>query len=211
VNVNQARAKSDYIFYCAGYHGVDGAPVKLGRIAPLKDSTADFLRAEGGLAGDRSIDGLARDESTRRHDGRGRDRQLKALCERTTQIVQDIAWKAQTRLCSGYRQLEASGKLKVQVSTAVAGELAGFMRGTTGLDRFESVKNAGMRCEIDRYVNGHLSKARAIQILSSVRTSLADIDSSVRVRWEYNSVRDEYFTFVELATKNVYFNQRRRT
>jgi transposase len=47
--------------------------------------------------------------------------------ERTSDVVQEIAWKAQKRLCSRYRLLEARGKLKVQACTAIARELAGFI------------------------------------------------------------------------------------
>jgi transposase len=47
--------------------------------------------------------------------------------ERAPQVVQDIAWCAQKRLCQRYRTLEGKGKLKVQVCTAVARELAGFI------------------------------------------------------------------------------------
>lgn len=47
--------------------------------------------------------------------------------ERAPEVVQDIAWSAQKRLCQRYRALEAKGKLKVQVCTAVARELAGFV------------------------------------------------------------------------------------
>lgn len=47
--------------------------------------------------------------------------------ERAPQPVQDIAWKAQKRLCGRYRLLEGKGKLKVQVCTAVARELVGFI------------------------------------------------------------------------------------
>lgn len=47
--------------------------------------------------------------------------------ERTPELVQDIAWSAQKRLCRRYRVLQARGKLKVQVCTAVARELAGFI------------------------------------------------------------------------------------
>ena len=63
---------------------------------------------------------------TYRHPAR-KSNVIQRRAERTTQLVQDIAWKAQTRLCSRYRKLEARGKLKVQVSTAVARELAGFI------------------------------------------------------------------------------------
>ena len=51
--------------------------------------------------------------------------QRRALC--TSEAVQAIAWKAQTRLCQRYRLLERKGKLKVQVCTAIARELAGFI------------------------------------------------------------------------------------
>ena len=47
--------------------------------------------------------------------------------ERTPEVVQDIAWSAQKRLCQRYRTLAGKGKLKVQVCTAVARELAGFI------------------------------------------------------------------------------------
>jgi hypothetical protein len=56
---------------------------------------------------------------------------IQSRAQRTTQEIQDIAWKAQTRLCSRYRKLEARGKLKVQVSTAVARE-----RGLQAFDEF---------------------------------------------------------------------------
>lgn len=52
---------------------------------------------------------------------------LQRRAERTPQAVQDIAWKAQKRLCTRYKLLEARGKLKVQVCTAIARELAGFV------------------------------------------------------------------------------------
>ncbi len=38
----------------------------------------------------------------------------------TSEAVQAIAWKAQTRLCQRYRLLEGKGKLKVQVCSAIA-------------------------------------------------------------------------------------------
>lgn len=52
---------------------------------------------------------------------------LQRRAERTPEAVQDIAWRAQKRLCQRYRLLEARGKLKVQVCTAVARELVGFI------------------------------------------------------------------------------------
>jgi transposase len=41
--------------------------------------------------------------------------------------VRDIAWKAQTRLCTRYRRLIARGKKPTVVVTAIARELAGFL------------------------------------------------------------------------------------
>jgi len=52
---------------------------------------------------------------------------LQRRAEQTSEAVQEIAWKAQTRLCGRYRLFEARGKLKVQACTAIARELAGFI------------------------------------------------------------------------------------
>ena len=52
---------------------------------------------------------------------------LQRRAERASEQVQEIAWKAQRRLCARYRLLEARGKLKVQVCIAIARELAGFI------------------------------------------------------------------------------------
>lgn len=54
-------------------------------------------------------------------------RVIERRAERTPPGVQAIAWQAQKRLCGRYRQLIAAGKLKQQVTTAVARELAGFL------------------------------------------------------------------------------------
>ena len=42
--------------------------------------------------------------------------------------IRDIAWNAQTRLCARYRCMIARGKKSTVVITAVARELAGFVR-----------------------------------------------------------------------------------
>jgi transposase len=63
---------------------------------------------------------------TYRHPAR-KSAVLQRRAERTSETVQDIAWKAQKRLCSRYRLLEGKGKPKVQVCTAIARELAGFI------------------------------------------------------------------------------------
>ena len=52
---------------------------------------------------------------------------LQRRATQTAEAVQAIAWKAQKRLCGRYSHLLATGKLKVQVCTAVARELAGFI------------------------------------------------------------------------------------
>ncbi len=52
---------------------------------------------------------------------------LQRRAEKTSEEVQAIAWKAQKRLCGRYQHLLDKGKLKVQVCTAIARELAGFI------------------------------------------------------------------------------------
>ena len=47
--------------------------------------------------------------------------------ENQPQVVRDIAWKAQLRLCRKYRRLLARGKVKQVVTTAIARELVGFV------------------------------------------------------------------------------------
>lgn len=63
---------------------------------------------------------------TYRHPAR-KSAVLQRRAERTPEPIQDIAWNAQKRLCGRYKRLEAKGKLKVQVCTAVARELCGFI------------------------------------------------------------------------------------
>src|SRR5205807_1731178 len=55
---------------------------------------------------------------TYRHPAR-KTKVLQRRAERTSEQVQDIAWRAQKRLCGRYHSLEARGKLKVQVCTAI--------------------------------------------------------------------------------------------
>jgi transposase len=52
---------------------------------------------------------------------------LQRRAEKCSGEVQAIAWKAQKRLCGRYTHLIGRGKLKVQVCTAVARELVGFI------------------------------------------------------------------------------------
>ncbi len=52
---------------------------------------------------------------------------LQRRAERTSEVVQTIAWKAQKRLCGRYQHLIGRGLLKVKVCTAIARELTGFV------------------------------------------------------------------------------------
>jgi transposase len=63
---------------------------------------------------------------TYRHPAR-KTAHLQRRAECTPDAVQEIAWKAQKRLCARYRLMQGKGKLKVQACTAVARELAGFI------------------------------------------------------------------------------------
>lgn len=63
---------------------------------------------------------------TYRHPAR-KTATLQRRAERTPQAVQDIAWKAQKRMCGRYKSLEARGKPKQKICTAIARELAGFI------------------------------------------------------------------------------------
>ncbi len=63
---------------------------------------------------------------TYRHPAR-KTTYLQRRAQRTAENVQEIAWKAQVRLCARYQLLEGKGKLKVKVCTAIARELVGFI------------------------------------------------------------------------------------
>lgn len=63
---------------------------------------------------------------TYRHPAR-KSALLQRRARRTSDAVQDISWQAQKRLCSRYWTMQGRGKLKVQVCTAIARELAGFI------------------------------------------------------------------------------------
>ena len=52
---------------------------------------------------------------------------LRKKAEKASKAVQEIAWKAQKRLCSRYWYLIHKGKLSVESCTAVARELVGFI------------------------------------------------------------------------------------
>lgn len=50
---------------------------------------------------------------------------IEQRAQKTSPAVQAIAWEAQKRLCGRYRRLAATGKVKQQVITAIAREMAG--------------------------------------------------------------------------------------
>lgn len=52
---------------------------------------------------------------------------LQRKASKASEAVQAISWKAQRRLCQRYRHLLAKGKIKQQVTTAIARELSGFI------------------------------------------------------------------------------------
>ena len=54
-------------------------------------------------------------------------RQLQLRLEHQPQIIQDISWKAQVRLCKRYQRLVAKGKHANVVTVAIARELVGFV------------------------------------------------------------------------------------
>ena len=54
-------------------------------------------------------------------------RQLPRRLEQPPNIIQDISWKAQVRLCQRSRRLVSRGKHAHVVTVAMARELAGFM------------------------------------------------------------------------------------
>ena len=56
-----------------------------------------------------------------------KSRDIEKRAEKTPEAVQAIAWAAQKRLCGRYRALLNAGKVKQQVTAAVARELAGFI------------------------------------------------------------------------------------
>ena len=54
-------------------------------------------------------------------------RHLQLRLEKLPPTIQDIAWKAQVRLCKRHRQLTARGKHVNVVNIAIAREMASFM------------------------------------------------------------------------------------
>lgn len=54
-------------------------------------------------------------------------RDIQKRAEQTSEQVQAIAWEGQKRLCARYQKLINAGKVKQQVTTAVARELTGFI------------------------------------------------------------------------------------
>jgi transposase len=97
-------------------------------LVPSEHSSGDRVRRGGitktGNSHVRRV--LIESAWTYRHAAR-KTAAIQRRAECTSEKVQEIAWNAQKRLCGRYRLLETKGKLKVQVCTAVARELAGFI------------------------------------------------------------------------------------
>lgn len=93
------------------------------------ESSSGSTRCRGGITktGNSHVRRVLVEASwTYRHPAR-KTATLQRRAEKTSVDVQEIAWKAQQRLCGRYWALDARGKLKVQVCTAIARELAGFI------------------------------------------------------------------------------------
>jgi len=97
-------------------------------LVPSEHSSGDAIR-RGSIT--RAGNGHARralveGSWTYRHPARVR-RPLADRLEHLPQVVRDIAWKAQVRLCQRFRRLQASGKRSQVVVTAIAREMAAFL------------------------------------------------------------------------------------
>ena len=53
--------------------------------------------------------------------------QIQARQQQLPQVICDIGWRAQVRLCGRYRKMLARGKHPNTIAAAIARELAGFM------------------------------------------------------------------------------------
>jgi transposase len=93
------------------------------------ESSSGNTRSQGGITktGNSQVRrALTEAAWTYRHFAR-KTATLERRAEKTSPAIQEIAWTAQKRLCGRYSALNAKGKMKVQVCTAVARELAGFI------------------------------------------------------------------------------------
>ena len=97
-------------------------------LVPSESSSGD-KRSQGGITktGNSHVRHVIVEAAwTYRHFAR-KTATLERRAEKTSPAIQEIAWSAQKRLCGRYAALNARGKIKVQVCTAVARELAGFI------------------------------------------------------------------------------------
>jgi transposase len=97
-------------------------------LVPAESSTGDTIRRKGlTLAGNRRARrALVEAAWTYRYPARVSGT-LRARLEGLPKPVRDIAWKAQVRLCAGYRRLSATGKKLPIVVAAIAREMAAFL------------------------------------------------------------------------------------
>lgn len=78
---------------------------------------------------------------------------LLARLEALPQVVRDIAWKGQLRMCQRSRHLVAAGKAKVVVTRAIAREMAGFIWAIAKMVTAAPAHTAGQ----DAWRKGHSS------------------------------------------------------
>jgi len=97
-------------------------------LVPGEDSTGDKVRRTGiTKAGNRRARRILVECSwSYRHPPRLGKKKL-AKVAAAPRAVQEIAWKAQARLCARYRALSRNGKRPTVVVTAIARELSGFL------------------------------------------------------------------------------------
>jgi transposase len=90
---------------------------------------------------------------------------IEQRAKRTSQEVQDIAWKAQTRLCSRYQMLEVHGKLKVQVAIAIARELSGLIWAIGQVAAQSNVKNVSQKMKAMQCIGSRMDNSgRTLEI-----------------------------------------------
>jgi transposase len=97
-------------------------------LVPSEHSSGNTVRRGGITKAGNTLARRALIEGARTYRMQARvSRKLHDRIENVSQVVRDIAWKAQLRLCARYRRLAAAGKEKVVIVTAIAREMVGFL------------------------------------------------------------------------------------
>jgi len=97
-------------------------------LVPSEHTSAD-KRRQGGItkSGNRHARRLLSESAWAYRFPARKTRRIQSRAERCPEAVQQIAWKAQKRLCGRYRRLLQRGKDAPVVATAIARELCGFV------------------------------------------------------------------------------------